>query len=287
MPKAISSQKTLARHFNLQGIDSTNLQPIAMHNSSLPQNVEPQKQKLASPPPTLILPFPPPINPEDLMKTSKLPSKPPNAFFIYRKVYTRELVAQNLRFKMTDVSPWVSISWKRETPEVKDKYKAIAKEVRQLYKQLKLNSSQQVEDTSSSVCDSTPSSGSSSPPLSDNQFLSSLFWMLPTNSNFIQLSDSHLSDSHLSDSHLSDSQLSDSYLSDSHLSDSFEFPTSPDNFSLWHDDNIFQANMYESGNIDLSYEFIDLDYSQYLNEHLDVEQTLIQSEGLGCITPFE
>ncbi|RIB05226.1 hypothetical protein C2G38_2118910 [Gigaspora rosea] len=227
------------------------------------------------------------------MKTSKLPSKPPNAFFIYRKVYTRELVAQNLRFKMTDVSPWVSISWKRESPEVKDKYKAIAKEVRQLYKQLKLNSSQQVEDTSSSACDSTPSSGSSSPPLSDNQFLSSLFWMLPTNSEFIQLSDSsHLSDSHLSDSHLSDSQLSDSYLSDSHLSDSFEFPTSPENFSLCYDENIFQglsSNMFENGNIDLSYEFIDLelDYSQYINEHLDVDQTLLPSEGIGCITPFE
>ncbi|CAG8745950.1 16321_t:CDS:1 [Dentiscutata heterogama] len=259
MPKAISSQKTLARRFHLQGIDSANLQPITIHSSSLVQNVEPQKQKLVSPPPTLVLPFPPQINPEDLMncKTRKLPSKPPNAFFIYRKVYTKELVAQNLRFKMTDVSPWVSISWKRESNEVKDKYKAIAKEVRQLYKQLKLNSGQ-VEDNSSSTCESSPSSGSSSPPLSDNQYLSSLFWIMPTDTDFFQSS---------------------------------EFPTSPEYFSLWQDDNnTFQSlspSMYENLNTDLSYEsyeFIDLDYSQYLNEQLDVEQPLIQTE---CLTSFE
>ncbi|CAG8470113.1 10331_t:CDS:1 [Dentiscutata erythropus] len=265
MPKAISSQKTLARRFHLQGIDSANLQPITIHSSSLVQNVEPQKQKLVSPPPALVLPFPPQINPEDLMncKTRKLPSKPPNAFFIYRKVYTKALVAQNLRFKMTDVSPWVSISWKRESTEVKDKYKAIAKEVRQLYKQLKLNSGQAVDNSSSSsssssTCDSSPSSGSSSPPLSDNQYLSSLFWIMPTDSGFFQLSDSS------------------------------EFPTSPEYFSLWQDDNntfhgecpSMITTMYENVNTDLSYEsyeFIDLDYSQYLNEQFDVEQPLIQT----------
>ncbi|CAG8842829.1 9880_t:CDS:2, partial [Racocetra persica] len=154
MPKSISSQKTLGKHFHLQGIDATHLQPIAIH-SSLVQN-EPQKQKPVSPPPALILPFPPQINVEDLMncKTRKLPSKPPNAFFIYRKVYTKELVAQNLRFKMTDVSPW-------------------------------LNSTQvdNINTNSDTSYDSNSSSDSPSPPLDPQPLPSSLYWMLPTESD--------------------------------------------------------------------------------------------------------
>ncbi|CAG8589697.1 3758_t:CDS:1 [Cetraspora pellucida] len=270
MPKSISSQKNLGKHFHLQG-DATHLQPIAIH-SSFVQN-EPQKQKLTSPPPTLVLPFPPQINPEELMnsKTRKLPSKPPNAFFIYRKVYTKELVAQNLRFKMTDVSPWVSISWKRESPEVKDKYKAIAKEVRQLYKQLKLKSTQVDNNTNSDTSyDSNSSSDSPSPP-SDSQLLSpSLFWILPTDSDYSDYSD---------------------YSDLVPLPDSFGFST-PDTFPLWHDDNIFQelsSDIYENGNTEFSYEsyeLIDFDYSQYLHEQLDVGQNLIQGEGLDDINSF-
>ncbi|CAG8642526.1 16980_t:CDS:2, partial [Racocetra fulgida] len=227
------------RHFHLQGIDATHLQPIAIH-SSLVQN-EPQKQKVVSPPPALVLPFPPQINVEDLMncKTRKLPSKPPNAFFIYRKVYTKELVAQNLRFKMTDVSPWVSISWK----------------LRQRYKQLKLNSTQvdNINNTNSDTSyDSNSSSDSPSPPLDPQPLPSSLYWILPTESDFIP------------------------------LSDSFGYSTPPEAFPLWHDDNIFQelsSDMYENGNADFSYELLDFDYSQYLHEQFDVGQDLIQGDG--------
>ncbi|RHZ56059.1 hypothetical protein Glove_406g113 [Diversispora epigaea] len=105
-------------------------------------SIETPTRKISDPPPELTLPFPPEISPEELIaNTRKLPSKPPNAFFIYRKVYTKALVNKNMRFKMTDVSPWVSSSWKLEPEEVKTKYKEIARNVRQIYKRTKESSS--------------------------------------------------------------------------------------------------------------------------------------------------
>ncbi|CAI2187644.1 9540_t:CDS:1 [Funneliformis geosporum] len=128
----ITSHKVLKRNL-LQSINSQRIPST--------QLMEQQNTRNIISPPNLTLPFPPHIVPENLinLKSCKLPSKPPNAFFIYRKVYTNELVAQNMRFKMTDVSSWVSISWKLEPEEVRTKYKEIAKEVRKIYKQTKLD----------------------------------------------------------------------------------------------------------------------------------------------------
>ncbi|CAI2198841.1 6694_t:CDS:1, partial [Funneliformis geosporum] len=106
----ITSHKVLKRNL-LQSINSQRIPST--------QLMEQQNTRNIISPPNLTLPFPPHIVPENLinLKSCKLPSKPPNAFFIYRKVYTNELVAQNMRFKMTDVSSWVSISWKLEPEE--------------------------------------------------------------------------------------------------------------------------------------------------------------------------
>ncbi|CAG8624413.1 14775_t:CDS:1 [Acaulospora colombiana] len=140
MPKLASSLKNFKKYGRSQGTE--------MKYNAMISTKEYMKKALV-PPPKLTLPFPPQINAEDLIdtKTRKLPSKPPNAFFIYRKVYTKELVAQNFRFKMTDVSPLVSTSWKLESDEVKTKYKEIARDVRQIYKKKK-NSIEEVEDSS-------------------------------------------------------------------------------------------------------------------------------------------
>ncbi|CAG8664837.1 19027_t:CDS:1 [Dentiscutata erythropus] len=145
-------------------MDTATFQSTTADNSSFMPSVDQQRRRIISPPPNMDLPFPPQIVPEDLMncKTRKLPSKPPNAFFIYRKVYTKELIKRNLRFKMTDVSPWVSISWKREPEDVKNKYKEIAKEVRKLYKKSKLVPDQSENNAQSSMLPS--------PPLTDTQF---------------------------------------------------------------------------------------------------------------------
>ncbi|GBB93676.1 hypothetical protein RclHR1_02210011 [Rhizophagus clarus] len=147
MPKSISKHNIL-KHKHSQEMDTIG------ENISFSHSKEQQKtRKVINSPPILNLPFPPHIVPEDLInsKTRKLPSKPSNAFFIYRKVYTRELIAQNLRFKMTDVSPWVSTSWNNEPEEVKAKYKEIAKEVRKIYKQTKLDTADESETTSANT----------------------------------------------------------------------------------------------------------------------------------------
>ncbi|KAF0492607.1 MATA-HMG [Gigaspora margarita] len=131
MPKS-SSNKIFREQNHLEGMESNN-----------------QACKIVKPPPSFKLPFPPEINAEDLIncKTRKLPSKPPNAFFIYRKVYTKELIARDFRYKMTDVSPWVSSSWRNESDKVKEKYKEIAKGVRQLYKQTKLETVVNIDES--------------------------------------------------------------------------------------------------------------------------------------------
>lgn len=83
-------------------------------------------------PPPIQLPFPPPITAQDIVlkrPSSKICSKSPNAFFIYRKVYFDQLALLNQRFKMTDVSKLVSLYWNNECSEVKEAYKKIAQEV--------------------------------------------------------------------------------------------------------------------------------------------------------------
>ncbi|CAG8673558.1 16666_t:CDS:2, partial [Dentiscutata heterogama] len=83
------------------------------------------------------LPFPPGIDPKDLVNdllNSKAQSpKMLNEFFIYRKVYVREIRKQNLRLKMTKVSKLASSSWYQEPSKVKNEYRRIAREVENEY----------------------------------------------------------------------------------------------------------------------------------------------------------
>ncbi|CAI2162605.1 7080_t:CDS:1 [Funneliformis geosporum] len=75
-------------------------------------------------------PFPPPIGPKDLITKSiagKKPSRAPNAFIIYRKMYVRESRNEGYCFPMTVLSSMVSQSWEKEPEEVKDYYKRLAK----------------------------------------------------------------------------------------------------------------------------------------------------------------
>jgi hypothetical protein len=81
------------------------------------------------------VPFPPPINVEDLIvlkKNGDIPSRSPNAFLIYRRVYVEELKAQNKLYKMTDVSSLASASWKNEPEKVKQEYSRIAGEAKNM-----------------------------------------------------------------------------------------------------------------------------------------------------------
>ncbi|CAG8445454.1 6179_t:CDS:2 [Rhizophagus irregularis] len=86
--------------------------------------------------PYIKLPFPPTIRASDIAKKrirSKICSKSPNAFFVYRKAFVDQLsnfTGKN-KLKMTEVSRLVSSRWKMESKQVKLAYEEIAKQVEQ------------------------------------------------------------------------------------------------------------------------------------------------------------
>ncbi|KAF0522615.1 MATA-HMG [Gigaspora margarita] len=81
--------------------------------------------------------FPPKINIDDLVKPKVTkPSRPPNAFIIYRKAYVNELHLRGINLGMTQISPMVSQSWKQEPETVKQEYKKLAKAAENRYKEV-------------------------------------------------------------------------------------------------------------------------------------------------------
>ncbi|CAG8752361.1 8113_t:CDS:1, partial [Racocetra fulgida] len=76
------------------------------------------------------LPFPPEINPKDLVilhPDGRIP-KPPNAFIIYRKLFVETARAGGYSLPMNIISSMASRSWEQESDEIKNEYKRIAKE---------------------------------------------------------------------------------------------------------------------------------------------------------------
>jgi hypothetical protein len=81
------------------------------------------------------VPFPPQIKAEDILekrRQNRKSAKSPNAFFIYRIAYLDQLRLHNFRVKMTDMSGYVSASWKKEPSNVKATYKDLARKVERL-----------------------------------------------------------------------------------------------------------------------------------------------------------
>src|SRR6266542_102997 len=94
--------------------------------------------------PIINLPFPPVIEPKDLIIKKKFlqdnpdskPTRAPNAFIIYRKVFVKSARDQGYILPMTLISPMASASWDQESVEVKEEYKKIAKETHRLVKEM-------------------------------------------------------------------------------------------------------------------------------------------------------
>ncbi|CAB4424434.1 unnamed protein product [Rhizophagus irregularis] len=83
------------------------------------------------------LPFPPAITAREIMsdkRKGKKASRPPNAFMIYRKVFSREL-AKNYRFQQMRISSLCGSSWKNEPAEVKEYYHRLAHEADKIFLQ--------------------------------------------------------------------------------------------------------------------------------------------------------
>jgi hypothetical protein len=90
------------------------------------------------------VPFPPDINPADLIRRNRngdLLSRATNKFLIYRNEYAKELQNQGFRLSMREVSRMAAKSWKREPQHVKRKYEDIAREVERIHVQLSMSSS--------------------------------------------------------------------------------------------------------------------------------------------------
>ncbi|CAJ0769801.1 23116_t:CDS:1, partial [Entrophospora sp. SA101] len=87
--------------------------------------------------PQIKIPFPPIINLAELLQPNKSfslfdephkPSRAPNAFIIYRKVFVKVARDEGHNLPMTAISSMASISWEQEPEEVKAEYKRISKE---------------------------------------------------------------------------------------------------------------------------------------------------------------
>lgn len=80
--------------------------------------------------PFIKLPFPPTIEPRDLLKKTRDGgmSKPPNAFIIYRKWFIETARSEGYFLPMTVISSMASQSWEQESPSVKAEYKRLGKE---------------------------------------------------------------------------------------------------------------------------------------------------------------
>ncbi|RIA98144.1 hypothetical protein C1645_750726 [Glomus cerebriforme] len=100
-----------------------------------------QRNNRPQPPlPIIKVPFPPSVNPEELIlkprkAKSKLPTKPPNAFMIYRMQYVKELHAKDYRLPMRSVSASVASAWRDEPDHIVEYYEEIAREASKIYNQ--------------------------------------------------------------------------------------------------------------------------------------------------------
>ncbi|CAB4400153.1 hypothetical protein RhiirA5_359503 [Rhizophagus irregularis] len=108
---------------------------INSNNPSLPS------QLINSPTPLIRPPFPPTIDPHDLispvntskdskddLSQKKLRTRAPNAFIIYRKVFIETARSQGYYLPMTVISSMASQSWEKENEVVKSEYRRLARE---------------------------------------------------------------------------------------------------------------------------------------------------------------
>ncbi|CAG8450913.1 8787_t:CDS:1 [Acaulospora morrowiae] len=80
--------------------------------------------------PLITPPFPPTIDPRDLitlLPDGRVPARAPNAFLIYRKAFIDAVRDSGNYLPMTVVSPMASRSWEQASDVVKEEYKRLAR----------------------------------------------------------------------------------------------------------------------------------------------------------------
>ncbi|PKC10918.1 hypothetical protein RhiirA5_354877 [Rhizophagus irregularis] len=109
--------------------NSNELNKCVFINTNNPE-VKNHVQKKKLPYPSLKPPFPPLIDPKDLLIIGKdnKTTRSPNAFIIYRKVFFKTIKNEGYVLPMTSISSMASQSWEQEPEEIKNYYKGLAKE---------------------------------------------------------------------------------------------------------------------------------------------------------------
>ncbi|CAG8526801.1 6791_t:CDS:2, partial [Acaulospora colombiana] len=119
-------------------INSPPIQPLSSHPTPDPEIFK-----------KIVVPFPPKINPPDLIRRNKkngeLLSRATNKFLIYRNEFSKELSKQLescgcSKLSMRDVSRMAAMAWKNEPRKVKRKYEDIAREVETIHVKLLISS---------------------------------------------------------------------------------------------------------------------------------------------------
>jgi hypothetical protein len=109
--------------------NSNELNECVFINTNNPK-VKSHVQNKKLPYPLIRPPFPPLIDPKDLLIIGKdnKPTRSPNAFIIYRKVFFKTIKNEGHVLPMTSISSMASQSWEQESEEIKNYYKRLAKE---------------------------------------------------------------------------------------------------------------------------------------------------------------
>ncbi|CAI2185185.1 19569_t:CDS:1 [Funneliformis geosporum] len=111
-------------------LDFEELSPSCVFINTNNPKVQNNVRKDNVPYPSIKPPFPPLLDPKDLLIIGKdnKPTRSPNAFIIYRKVFFKTVRNEGHVLPMTAISSMASQSWEREPEEVKKYYKKLAKE---------------------------------------------------------------------------------------------------------------------------------------------------------------
>ncbi|CAG8655199.1 14962_t:CDS:1 [Cetraspora pellucida] len=98
----------------------------------------PMTQKVIENSQLITLPFPPTINPHDLVvpRSDGHISRPPNNFMIYRKLFFETARAAGYKLPMSIISSMASKSWEHESDNVKKVYRKIAREAFDYYNEI-------------------------------------------------------------------------------------------------------------------------------------------------------
>ncbi|POG77948.1 hypothetical protein GLOIN_2v1542938, partial [Rhizophagus irregularis DAOM 181602=DAOM 197198] len=95
--------------------------------------------------PLINVPYPPELSVEEILSRrsdERLRSRAPNQYFIYRMAYIKQLrkiIGDNI--SMIRISPYISSSWSKEPPEVKEAYKRLSGQAENRLKEIRKSSS--------------------------------------------------------------------------------------------------------------------------------------------------